>query len=104
MALGRPGWEPVGLVREETSNLFSNRAQAHMSSGLWPEGAADALTSVELKRGGNAKAWWRRGKCLLEMGRWREAKEWVREGLETEGNEPGELMALMKEIELREKR
>lgn len=75
-----------------------------MSSGLWPEGAADAMTSVELKRVGNAKAWWRRGKCLLEMGRWREAKEWVREGLETEGNEPTELLGLMKEIELREKR
>lgn len=104
MALGRPRWELVGLVREEASNLFSNRAQAHMNSGLWPEGAADAMTSVELKRLGNAKAWWRRGKCLLEMGRWREAKEWVREGLETEGNEPVELMGLMKEIELRERR
>ncbi len=103
MALGRPGWEPAASVRDEASNLFSNRAQAAMSCGLWAEGAADALTSVELKRAGNGKAWWRRGKCLLEMGRWKEAKEWVREGLEMEGNELMELTGLMREIEAKDK-
>lgn len=81
MALGRPGWEPVGLVRDEASGLFANRAQAHMGVGMWAEGAADGATSVELKRGGNGKAWWRRGKCLVEMGRWEDAREWVAEGL-----------------------
>lgn len=98
MALGRPGWEPAGLVREESSALFANRAQAYMGSGMWAEGAADGATSVEMKRGGNGKAWWRRGKCLVEMGRWEDAREWVGEGLEVEGNE-GELAGLMKEIE-----
>lgn len=97
MALGRPSWEPAGLVREEASTLFANRAQAYMAVGMWPEGAADAGTSVECKRAGNGKAWWRRGKCLVEMGRWEEAGRWVREGLEVEGGE-GELSGLAREI------
>lgn len=98
MALGRPGWEPAGLVREEASALFVNRAQAYMACAMWPEGAADGATSVEMKKVANGKGWWRRGKCLVEMGRWEEAGEWVRKGLEVEGNE-AELAGLLKEIE-----
>jgi translocation protein SEC72 len=78
MCLGRPPWEPAALVRDEAALLFSNRAQAHIALQMWPEGAADAATSVEMKAGpGQGKAWWRRGKCLVEMGRWEEAEEWV---------------------------
>ncbi|MCJ1422918.1 hypothetical protein MMC29_000798 [Sticta canariensis] len=98
MALGRPGWEPAALVRDEAATLYANRAQAYMAVSMWPEGAADGATSVELKRGGNGKAWWRRGKCLAEMGRWEEARVWVKEGLEVEGNE-GDLVGLNREIE-----
>jgi len=97
MALGRPSWEPAQLVREEVGVLFANRAQAYMAAQMWAEGAADAETSVEMKRVGNGKAWWRRGRCLCEMGRWEDARKWVLEGLEVEGNE-GDLGALMKEI------
>ncbi len=100
MALGRPLWEPQGLVREEVASLYANRAQSHMALLAWPEGAADAEASVEAKRVGNAKAWWRRGKCLVEMGRLHEAKEWVRKGLELEGQET-ELAALLKDIDAR---
>lgn len=98
MALGRPAWEPAQLVREEAGVLFANRAQAYMAAGMWAEGASDGATSVECKRGGNGKAWWRRGRCLVEMGRWEEARAWVGEGLEVEGNE-GELGGLMREVE-----
>jgi len=97
MALGRPSWEPAALVREEAGVLFANRAQAYMGVGMWAEGAADGEASVGLRRGGNGKAWWRRGRCLVEMGRWGEARGWVAEGLEVEGNE-GELGGLWKEI------
>ncbi|OTA98320.1 hypothetical protein M426DRAFT_77048 [Hypoxylon sp. CI-4A] len=97
MALTRPLWEPQQLVREEVAALYANRAQAYMGLQSWAEGAADAEASVEAKRVGNSKAWWRRGKCLLEMGRLTEAKEWVSKGLEMEGDE-GELVALLKEI------
>ena len=68
-----------------------------MAAGLWAEGASDGETSVELKRVGNGKAWWRRGRCLCEMGRWQEAREWVQSGLEVEGNE-ADLSALAREI------
>ncbi|KAI0828764.1 hypothetical protein F5Y06DRAFT_222498 [Hypoxylon sp. FL0890] len=97
MALTRPLWEPQQLVREEVAALYANRAQAYMAMQSWAEGAADAEASVEAKRVGNSKAWWRRGKCLMEMGRLAEAKEWVSKGLEMEGDE-GELVALLKDI------
>ncbi|KAK4210035.1 hypothetical protein QBC37DRAFT_429334 [Rhypophila decipiens] len=100
MALTRPMWEPSQLVREEISQLYSNRAQAHMQLANWPEAAADAESSVEAKRQGNAKAWFRRGKALLEMGRLEEAKEWVSKGLEVEGEEK-ELIELLKEVDSR---
>ncbi|KAL8923685.1 MAG: hypothetical protein Q9208_004437 [Pyrenodesmia sp. 3 TL-2023] len=102
MALGRPGWEPSQLVREEASLLYANRAQAYMAGQMWAEGAADAECSVECKRAGNGKAWWRRGKCLVEMGRWRDAANWVKEGLEVEGEKEGELVTLWKDIEKHE--
>ncbi|KAF7877665.1 hypothetical protein EAF04_001336 [Stromatinia cepivora] len=103
MALSRPLWEPCGLVRDEVSGLYANRAQAHMALQNWVEGAMDAECSVEAKRGGNAKAWWRRGRCLMEMGRLEEAKEWLGRGLEMENNE-GDLVALLREIEAKEKK
>ncbi|KAI1499553.1 TPR-like protein [Biscogniauxia marginata] len=100
MALTRPQWEPQQLVREEAAALYSNRAQAHMALQAWAEGAVDAEASVEAKRVGNSKAWWRRGKCLSEMGRLAEAREWVARGLEMEG-EDVELVALLKDIDTR---
>lgn len=98
MAMGRPSWEPAAFVREEVAGLLANRAQAHMALGNWPEAVVDANASVEAKWQGNAKAWWRKGKCLMEMGRWEEAREWVKRGLEVEGDE-AELAAMLKEIE-----
>jgi len=98
MAMTRPAWEPSQLVREEVHQLYSNRAQAHMHLQNWPEAAADAEASVEAKRQGNAKAWFRRGRCLVEMGRLEEARDWVGKGLEVEGEEK-ELMELLKEVE-----
>ncbi|KAF2404687.1 hypothetical protein EJ06DRAFT_541154 [Trichodelitschia bisporula] len=100
MALGRPAWEPAGLVREELSALYANRAQAHMAGQNWPEGAVDAQCSVELKKVQNSKAWWRRGKCLIEMGRLEEAREWLAEAVEFEGSE-GDLVELLGEVEKR---
>ncbi|KAF1944941.1 hypothetical protein EJ02DRAFT_442267 [Clathrospora elynae] len=98
MALGRPHWEPSGLVKEEVSSLLSNRAQANMAQQNWAEGAVDAEASVEMKKMGNAKGWWRRGKCLLEMGRLDEAEQWVKQGLEFEATEQ-DLVQLRDEIE-----
>ena len=98
MALGRPSWEPSGLVRDEASGLYANRAQAHMALRQWVEGATDAECSVEMKRVGNGKGWWRRGKCLMEMGKLEEARAWLERGLEVEGEE-GEVAELAREVE-----
>jgi translocation protein SEC72 len=87
MAAGRPGWEPVDTARDELATLYANRAQAHMAARDWALGAVDAECSVELRRQGNTKAWWRRAKCLLEMGRLEEAERWVGEAVEFEGEE-----------------
>jgi len=97
MALSRPAWEPSGLVREEVSGLLANRAQAHMSLQLWAEGAVDAEASVEMKKVGNAKAWWRRGQCLVQMGRLEEAEAWIQSALEFEATEQ-DLLNLRDEI------
>lgn len=98
MALARPAWEPSALAREEISVTFANRAQANIAMQQWAEGAVDAETSVEVRKVGNAMGWWRRGRCLVEMGRLEEAREWVRKALELEGDE-AELTKLRKEID-----
>lgn len=98
MALTRPTWEPNGLLRDEAAMLYANRAQAHMELRDWVSGAADAECSVEAKKVGNPKAWYRRGRCLFEMGRIEEAWEWVGKGLEMEG-EDAELGRLLKELD-----
>lgn len=98
MALARPSWEPSALAREEISFTFANRAQACIAMQQWAEGAVDAETSVEVRKLGNAMGWWRRGRCLVEMGRLEEAREWVRKALELEGDE-AELTKLRKEID-----
>ncbi|TQS38185.1 hypothetical protein Golomagni_01317 [Golovinomyces magnicellulatus] len=87
MCSKRPLWEPCSLFREEIANLYANRSQVNMSLQNWPEGAIDAQASVEAKKFGNTKAWWRRGRCLLEMGRINEATEWVETALEIEEND-----------------
>ncbi|KAG5928004.1 hypothetical protein E4U42_001430 [Claviceps africana] len=98
MAMQRPAWEPAALVREEVSGLLANRAQVHMASQNWPDAAVDAEQSVAAKPMGNPKAWWRKGKCLVEMGRLEEARQWVKRGLEIEGEEV-DLALLLKDIE-----
>ncbi|PGH32851.1 translocation protein SEC72 [[Emmonsia] crescens] len=102
MALGRPTWEYLGLVREELPPLFTNRAQAYMAQQQWAEGYVDAKSSIEILPTNNAKAWWRGGKCLIEMGRWEEAKGWVSDGLDAEGTASEgarELKGLMADVE-----
>lgn len=103
MASDRPAWEASGLVREELGALYNNRAQAHMSQSNWAEAALDAEASLEMKKVGNVKAWWRRGQSLREMGRLDEAADCVKNGLDFERAGPekgslGELEALAREI------
>jgi translocation protein SEC72 len=97
MAKTRPGWEPAGLVREEIAALYVNRAQAYMSMKEWADGLVDARASVEMRAVNNTKGWWRRAKCLLEMGRLDEAAEVVNAGLEFGAD--ADLVSLKKEVD-----
>lgn len=104
MAAQRPVWEPAGLVREELSQLYGNRAQAYMAQQMWPEAALDAFCSTELKKVANAKGWWRRTVALREQGRLDEALDVVKEAVDFESAGPDkkgveELVGLMREIE-----
>lgn len=102
MALARPGWEPVALARDELGGLYGNRAQAQMGQQAWPEALLDARASVDSKPIGNVKAWWRVGKCLAEMGRYEEGKNFLLKALEIEGRESEggkELVALLEDVE-----
>jgi translocation protein SEC72 len=74
-----------------------------MAQQHWAEGAVDAEASVEMKKVGNAKGWWRRGTCLLEMGRLEEADAWVRQGLEFEATEQ-DLVQLREQIDKKKKK
>lgn len=103
MAASRPLWEPAGLVREELSQLYGNRAQAYMAQQMWSEGSLDAYCSIELKKVGNVKGWWRRTTCYKEQHRLEEAYEIVKEGVEFESAGPDkkgveELQGLMRDI------
>ncbi|KAJ5836485.1 Tetratricopeptide TPR2 [Penicillium robsamsonii] len=102
MGLSRPGWEPVGVAREELSGLYANRAQAQMALQAWPEALVDAKASVDSKPVGNVKAWWRIAKCLAEMSRYEEARKFLHKSLDIEGkdSEGGkELFALLGEVD-----
>lgn len=104
MAASRPLWEPAGLVRDELSQLYGNRAQAFMAQSMWPEAALDAFCSTELKKVTNAKGWWRRTVALKEQGRLDEALDVVREAVDFESAGPDkkgveELVGLLKEVE-----
>lgn len=102
MALGRPGWEQSALVREETSMIYSNRAQANIALRQWADGMCDAEMSCGLKPKDNVKAWYRRALCLKEMGKIDDAREVLEMGIEWEaenqGKTDGDLRTLLKEV------
>lgn len=109
MAAGRPGWEPMGLAREELAMMYFSRAAANSDSQNWPEGLKDAECSIECKRGpgqgpngekvpGNAKAYIVGGRCLMEMGRWKDAVDWLEKAIEIEGNQGDDGRELMRRL------
>ncbi|KAK9479151.1 TPR-like protein [Lipomyces japonicus] len=97
MALKRPPWEAAAYVREEVSVLYSNRAQAYMSQNRWGEALVDADTSIYLKRN-VSKSYWRKGKCLIELGRLQEAKDILEIGIEFADGNDNELKTALSEV------
>ncbi|KIX94608.1 uncharacterized protein Z520_09654 [Fonsecaea multimorphosa CBS 102226] len=109
MAAARPGWEPMGLAREELALMYLSRAAANADLQNWVEGLKDAECSVECKRGpgtgpngekvpGNAKAYIVGGRCLMEMGRWQDAVDWLERAIEIEGKEGDDCRELVRRL------
>ncbi|KAB8349634.1 hypothetical protein FH972_023653 [Carpinus fangiana] len=84
MALSRPTWEPSGLLREEAAIMLSGRAEAYGLARQWGDSFVDAQLSIECKRAGNALAYARGGRALVEMGRRVEAKDFLAQGADGE--------------------
>ena len=97
MALARPPWEPAALARDEVALCALGRAQTYLAAAAWPLALGDAKLSIEYKRVGNASAWWRGGKAMLEMGRLDDAERWLVEALAVEPGD-SELTALRDEV------
>lgn len=96
MAASRPGWEPIGLVREELALAYMSRSAAYVDQQMWVEGLKDAEASLECKRGpqtapngekvpGNPQSFLLGGRCLSEMGKWGDAMKWYLRAIDTEG-------------------
>ncbi|EXJ76970.1 hypothetical protein A1O3_10127 [Capronia epimyces CBS 606.96] len=109
MAAARPGWEPMGLAREELALMYQSRAAANTGVQNWVEGLKDAECSLECKRGpsngpngekgpGNARAYLVGGKCLMEMGRWADAVQWLEGAIETEGKDGDDGRELVRQL------
>ncbi|KAK9461559.1 uncharacterized protein V1516DRAFT_672357 [Lipomyces oligophaga] len=101
MATKRVPWEASAYQRDELAILYSNRAQAEMSLLHWEEALLDADTAVYLKRPFQ-KAHFRKGKCLENLGRYREAKDAYELGLECGGTADGseaEIKQSLKDVE-----
>jgi len=109
MAAARPGWEPVGLAREELANMYCARANANIIGQNWVEGWKDAEASITCKSGpqqtpngpvpGNPKAFALGGRCLVELARYKEAIQWLEKGLELEGREGPDAAEMKKLLE-----
>ena len=99
----------MGLAREELALMYLSRAGAYSDIQSWPESLKDAECSVECKRGpgqgpngekvpGNAKAYIVGGRCLMEMGRWQEAVEWLERAVEIEGKDGDDGRELLRRL------
>jgi translocation protein SEC72 len=81
LAATRPVFEASGHAREELAVLLNNRAAAYLSAKKWVEALADAEAVIKLKRA-TVKAHFRKGRALLGMERFEDAREAYLLGLE----------------------
>lgn len=83
MAVARPPWEANQFMREELSTAISNRSAAYFDLHDYVSALADAETVIAIRRNWS-KGHFRKAKALLGLGRYREAAEAVRLGLDFE--------------------
>src|SRR5262245_53350286 len=83
IAVQRPPWETSQIMREELSTVISNRSAAYFEAADYIGALVDAETVISLKRSWS-KGHFRKAKALLGLGKWDEAKDAVRLGLQYE--------------------
>jgi translocation protein SEC72 len=83
IAVQRPPWEANQFMREELSTVISNRSAAYFESADFIGALVDADLVISLRRNWS-KGHFRKAKALLGLGRWEEAKDAVRLGLQFE--------------------
>jgi tetratricopeptide (TPR) repeat protein len=83
IAIQRPPWENNQVMREELSTVLSNRSAASFEAGDYVGALVDADVVIALKRPWS-KGHFRKAKAFLGMGRFEDAKEAVRLGLQFE--------------------
>lgn len=81
LAVQRPPWEANQFMREELSTAVSNRSAAYFDLHDYISALADAETVIAVRRNWS-KGHFRKAKALLGLGRYREAAEAVRLGLD----------------------
>uniref|UniRef100_A0A8H7XW02 Translocation protein sec72 n=1 Tax=Psilocybe cubensis TaxID=181762 RepID=A0A8H7XW02_PSICU len=102
LAVQRPPWEDNRFMREELSTAISNRSAAYFDLHDYISALADAETVISIRRNWS-KGHFRKAKALLGLGRYREAADAVRLGLDFEPTS-NELLSFLADIERVEKR
>ncbi|KIM44787.1 hypothetical protein M413DRAFT_442748, partial [Hebeloma cylindrosporum] len=97
LATQRPPWEANQFMREELSTAISNRSAAYFDLRDYVSALADAETVIAIRRNWS-KGHFRKAKALLGLGRFREAAEAVRLGLDFEPTS-NELINFLADIE-----
>lgn len=100
MAASRPLWEMAALARDELAVCLANRSAAFAAVEDWVDSLVDADAVVQLKRPW-LKGHYRKGVALSKMGRYEEAREALRLGLQFDPESPvsrrrekGEMMTM----------
>lgn len=83
IASTRPPWEAAIISREELSTVLSNRSASFAAMGDYVGALVDADAVIQLKRPWS-KGHFRKGKALMGLGRFGEAREAVMLGAEFE--------------------
>jgi translocation protein SEC72 len=80
VAVQRPAWEAQQLMRDDLSAVLSNRSAAACEAGDYISALVDAEQVILLKRNWT-KGHFRKGKALVGLGRFQEARDAVELGL-----------------------
>ncbi|KDN53238.1 TPR-like protein [Tilletiaria anomala UBC 951] len=100
VAASRPLWESNQIAREELAAVLANRSAALAAVEDWIGALCDADAVINLKKPW-AKGYFRKGKALAGLGRFKEAKEAYEMGMQFDPDNP-DFAAALAELPKRE--